>query len=278
MGIPFVTHAPTAADTELFSLLLSTFLDGTGNQRDQDGGTRANWREIERCVAEFVDALGGENKGIFDVIAKDPAAANVHYGLSVKSKQYSKTTLDDLDASGRVYMEVANSPAKFWDAIGLQHGLAELDYRNQVRPQDIGDCVLATVESWHAEGKRVFEHVYPGKTLDLAKSCYFSLTYSKTPSYENRKYQVHVFPLTFPRGVRWAFSSGKCLRGYDPAFPTEALFDWYALSGGQLKYYPKASTAIYRSEPFGLTKPEGVLTVMEKARVYFPEAFARLRA
>jgi hypothetical protein len=81
--------------------------------------------------------------------------------------------------------------------------------------------------------------------------------------------------LDFPTGIQWQYSSEKCLRGYDPSFPNEAIFDWYALSGGQLKYYPKARFAKFRSPIFMLSKPSDQLTISKKAELYFPDHWAK---
>lgn len=270
MALPFATNDPTQQDTLRLSLMLSTYLDGTGNQRDKDGGTRANWREIERCVAESFMSATGEDKGIFDVVAADREDASLCYGFSVKSKEYARGTLDTLDATGRVYMEVANSPAKFWAPLHAMN-LDENDFRDGRNAAKFGASVIKTVQTWHKDGKILFERDFPDKKLDLDCSCYLSVTYSKTDSWRDRQYQVHAFPLDFPDGIRWQFASEKCLRGYDPEHPTEALFDWYALSGGQLKYYPRASTAKFRTDVFGVRHPQKQMTIVDKAKIYFPE-------
>ena len=88
-----------------------------------------------------------------------------------------------------------------------------------------------------------------------------------------RIYQIHSFSLNFPKNIVWQFITGKCLRGYDPDFPKEAIIDWYAFSGGQLKYYPRGSSAKFKTEPFNLILPKKV-SIMEKAKIYFPKQWA----
>jgi hypothetical protein len=271
MSLAYATRNPTIREDLIFSLLLSTFRDGTGNQREPDGSTRASWREIERCVAELLNAVGGEDKGIFDVVATDPTAP-IAYGFSVKSKQLSRTTVDTLDSGGRVYMEIANSPAKFWDEITRVYGLNEAHFGDQRNAESIGNCLIALVESWHQQGKSDFESKNPTLKLDLSQSRYLCVSYSKDEPNE-RLYQVHAFSLKYPKNLRWQYSSESCLTAFDPSDPSQRLLDWYGLSGGQLKFYPRGDTAVFRSSKFKLRKPNKTFSVMDKARAYFAESF-----
>lgn len=145
MPLMFATRNPTTAETKTIRALLSSFRDGTGNQRETDGTTRANWREIERCISEAVLGPANENKHIFDVIAPDDANTTTFYGLSIKSKQLSKTTFASLSATGRVYMEIANSPAKFWGDIGGAHGHTEADFTGMRHAAEMRNSVLNSV-------------------------------------------------------------------------------------------------------------------------------------
>jgi hypothetical protein len=53
------------------------------------------------------------------------------------------------------------------------------------------------------------------------------------------------------------------------------LFEWYGESGGQLKYYPLASSALWASEQFRLEPlRETEYGVLAKATAYFPELWA----
>ena len=273
MTCVFANRAPTLSEVNLFRLMLSTFRDGSGNEMEDDGSTRPNWRELERCVAALVNASTNENKCIFDVIARGENASDKYYGYSVKSKQLSPNKFGELSSSGRVYMEIANSPAKFWDAIQQNLNLAEVDFRSGNGASDIGNCVINLVEQWHLEGKTNFEASHPNGTLDLANSIYFCLSYSKNSLSNNRLFQVHAFKLAYPKDMIWTYKSDKCLSGYDAKHPTEVLVDWYGLSGGQLKYYPRADSAIFSSPVFSLLSPQNTISLEDKARSYFPSQF-----
>lgn len=273
MSLMFATRNPTDAEIKHIRALMSTFRDGSGNQSESDGTTRASWREIERCIAEVVLGPASEDKHIFDVIAPDDKQKNVFYGFSIKSKQLSKKRFLKLPVDARVYMEVANSPAKFWSDIEKHHGHTERDFNMMKNAKSIGDCVLQSVRNWHHEGKVKFEAMNPGCILDLDKSCYLCVSYSEESDPSERQYQIHAFPLSYKEGISWEYNSQRCLAGKDPAHPSESIFDWYGSSGGQLKYYPRASDAVYSSPVFKMLKPPKNMTLTSKAKLYFPNEF-----
>ena len=268
MGLMFATRNPTEDEESLIMKMISTFRDGTGNQKDSDGGTRASWRELERCFAEAVSAIASEDKNIFDVIAADETDPSLYYGFSIKSKQLSQKQFWGLDSRSRTYMEIANSPAKFWQKISDQ-GITEEDFKCMRFANVIGNTVLQTVKEWHHEGKSDFEGINPGVTLNLDASCYLCISYTKVDVSDDREYQIHSFALDFPQELNWEYTSDKCLRAYDPNFENETLFDWYGLSGGQLKYYPRGASARFKSSAFKLLKPSNSLTIREKVELYF---------
>ncbi len=272
MGLVYATHSPSAHDDNLLRLLLSTFRDGSGIEREPDNSTRANWRQMERCVAELLDSIGGEDKQIFDVIALDKADPTTAYGFSIKSKVLSKKDFDRLSDGARVYMEIANSPAKFWSAIKSSHGLTENDFTHMRHPQEVGNTVIDLVSTWHSQGKDDFEVSQHGKRLDLTNSRYLCISLSnELPS--ARRYQVHAFSLNYPPTLTWRYKSPRCLSAYEPSDPDRPLLDWYGLSGGQLKYYPRAVDAVYHSSVLTLVEPSRKFSIQDKARQLFPDHF-----
>jgi hypothetical protein len=273
MALPFISRAPSAKEVEVLRLLLSTFCDGHGGLTSQ-GGSLPDWRQIERVVAAIFKGRAAENKGIFDVTILSDADANVDYGFSVKSKGLTRrTALADLTSGGRVYMELSNSPAKFWDALKRSR-VAEADFRARRRPDVIGNTVLQTVQAWHREAAAAYGGRHPQRTLDLAHSAYLVFSYKKREE-ALPEYQVHSFDLGFPAGIRWRYKSENCLSGEDPNHPGETLFDWYAVSGGQLKYYPRATRARFSSPIFTLLPPKPV-SLLEKAAMCFPKEWAKV--
>lgn len=251
---------------------MSTFNDGSGQERDADGNTRLGWRDIERVAAYMLKGTGGENKNIFDVLVTPDINPYMRYGISVKSKGLTTKALNELSSHGRVYMELCNSPAKLWKPL-IDRGFRETDFTERRHAREIGPIILQTVESWHNEYAHNFGTYVPGCRLDLQKSIYLTVSYDGARG-ENRQYQIHSFPLQFASGIIWEYSSDRCLRGFDPDYPKETLFDWYGLSGGQLKYYPRASEALYATPRFNLLMPKTV-TLADKASSYFPDDWTR---
>lgn len=273
MTCVFADRAPTLAEMNLFRLMLSTFRDGSGNEMEVDGSTRPNWRELERCVAALVNASTNENKCIFDVFAKSENASNNYYGFSIKSKELSQNKFNKLSNSGRVYMEISNAPAKFFAAIQQKLNLTENDFRSMNNASEMGNCVIELVEKWYLEGKTDFEAAHPGNILDLENSIYFCLSYSKNSQSKDRLFQVHAFKLGYPKDLIWRFKSDRCLSGYDANHQDEVVVDWYGLSGGQLKFYPRANSAIFSSPVFSLLSPKNTISLKNKALNYFPSQF-----
>ncbi|GAB4581369.1 MAG: hypothetical protein Fur0022_41160 [Anaerolineales bacterium] len=117
-----------------------------------------------------------------------------------------------------------------------------------------------------------------GVKLDLEASFYLALLWNG-----KGYYQLFQFPLVLPKpeNLYWHFpldkqgTPGRHLRGEDQH---GKLFEWYGESGGQLKYYPRVSQAVWKSEPFQLEPlpqniPDGILS---KVQNYFPEQWASL--
>jgi hypothetical protein len=270
MATPFITRKPTPQETALFQLAMSSFCDGSGQEREEDGTTRPGWRDLERIVAEVLHGTNPENKDVFDVVFPSNDNKDCDYGISIKSKQLSASdAINRLSTTGRVHMELSNSPAKFWSALRAK-GIQEEDFRERRRSTEVGNIVLDVVRGWHDEAKQKYETEHPGRNLDLSNSIYLTISYGKATKEDRRRYQMHSFELNFPTNITWKYISEKCLRGYDPAYPDETLVDWYGLSGGQLKYYPRASTAHFSTEPFQLLLPK-MVSISEKSSVYWPK-------
>ncbi|MBA3353012.1 MAG: hypothetical protein H0U23_11450 [Blastocatellia bacterium] len=272
LDVAFVTRAPTEAEELRLALVLSTFCDGSGMN---SAGCLPGWRDVERTVAAVFNGRGSENKDVFDV-AVSPNGVAYDVGISVKCKNLpSSTAMTGIETTRRVYMELANSPAKFWKALG-DAGLTEVDFKGQREPEKFGGSVLDTVYSWHVAAATA--HVKnTGRALDLEHSIYLTLSNGTRSKGTENVYQWHSFPLRFADDIHWEFRSPKSLRGLDPKHPSEVLFDWYPFSGGQLKYYPRASDAPFRSKQFTLQRPPAI-SLFEKAATYFPSEWAKAQA
>ncbi len=270
MSIAFATRQPTKDEIQQFRLAISSFCDGSGMLKQEDGSTLPGWRDFERVTASILGGEAPECKEVFDVIIPSTISSNVDYGLSIKSKELSRSTaLGDLSDDGRVYIELTNSPAKLWTPIYAK-GLNEDDFRGLKNADIIGETILDTIRNWHLETANNHSITKPGRILDSEHSVYLVISYSKPRPHRARQYQLHSFSLAFPSEIEWSYRSAKCLTGMDPEHPGETLFDWYALSGGQLKYYPRANKALYKSEPFELASLPRQISVAEKAARYWP--------
>jgi hypothetical protein len=265
MNIPFTDRNPSEIEFERFRLILSTYQDGSGQQSLKNGGTLPGWRDFERAVASAFGGESQENKYIFDVLIPDMNRKNVFVGISCKMRR----TLNDTKRNGRVTLELSNSSGKFWDRL-MEKGIHQQNYKS--KPGEVARVLLTQVEEWH-------QHVgqEQGGRIDLARSYYLALSWN-----HQGEYQLFKFSLQLPTvdELVWDFPSvsiggqeklGRRLRGIDKL---ETAIEWYGESGGQLKYYPLAENALWKSEVFRLESlPDNWQEkhgVFAKARDYFP--------
>lgn len=270
--MPFIHRNPTAAEEQLLSLMLATFTDGSGTQREVDGASRAGWKEIERIFSEFwTGEKHSEDKDVFDVIVRDWDDARKLYGISIKSKQMTgRRTIFASNVAARGYLELSNSPAKMWASITALTGYSDADFVRRRHPQEIGEALMKTIAGWKTSRSMALERAQPGVKVDLARSYYVTLSWSPLEN-NHRLVQVSSFPMQFPV-VQWRYTSDRCLSADDPLHPGERLLDWYAMSGGQLKYYPRYSTAHFGSKILKIARVEEI-SIAKKALTYFPKEF-----
>jgi hypothetical protein len=263
MAQSLVDRPPTEREVEKLRLILSTYQDGTGMLQVKGDTTLPGWRDFERAVAIAFNGEAQESKAIFDVLLSSGNRPGVKYGLSCKMRR----ELNKLERTGRASLELSNSAGEFWDRLKTR-GIDQSNYR--ANPTEVGASLIDVVEGWHQEVS-----VKQGGAVDLAGSSYLVLSWSRTGFY-----QLHQFPLTMPnpRGLHWYFPTkkggdeGRRLAGDDDS---GTLFEWYGESGGQLKYYPHVSGALWASEKFQL-EPLGDIGygIVKKAAAYFPEKWA----
>ncbi len=265
MSMVFVDRNPTQAEIEKLRLVLSTYQDGSGQLVTKEGKTLPGWRDFERAFAACFGGQAQESKFIFDVLLTDAERPSIHYGISCKMRR----TLSDTFRTRRVTLELSNSSGQFWRALE-QRGLNQQNYKRN--PGLAGKVLIGVVTQWHeAVG------LESGGSVDLIRSFYLALSWNKSG-----QYQLFKFALTLPDAslLKWDFPnvesndgehSGRRLRGNDNL---GTLFEWYGESGGQLKYYPLTSNALWTSDVFCLEPlPEENAEqygLMAKARAYFP--------
>lgn len=269
MLIAFAERTPNYQEVEKIRLVLSTFQDGTGMLAQKEGLTLPGWRDFERTVALVFAGEAQENKAVFDVLLTSLSSPNARYGLSCKMRSELNRIIK---GDGRATIEVSNSAGKFWQEL-RKKGLEQSNYRNQ--PQEVGTALVELVESWYST-----LDVNKGGAVDLSKSFYLVLSYNKAG-----QYQLHQFSLKLPnpQAVSWEFTTKVADKNSEQAKrliakdETGVIIEWYGESGGQLKYYPLASDAIWASEVFTLetldiSKEYGILV---KAASYFPELWQK---
>ncbi len=258
---------PTRYQVEKLRLILSTYQDGTGMLATDNGMTLPGWRDFERAVAAAFGGTAQESKYVFDVLVPVTDKPRVMYGVSCKMRgELDRVTGRD----GRITIELSNSAKQFWGYLGTK-GIREDNYRS--RPTEVGIGLIELVESWHER-----DSISSGGIIDLNMSSYLVLSWNK-----KGLYQLHQFPLTLPqpKSLMWYFPNKKEKGVEVPAQrlcgedSSGVVFEWYGLSGGQLKYYPLAKDATWVSEPFrleSLPSSENMkYGVLAKAALYFPE-------
>ena len=261
MSYTFLGSIPTKGQIEKLRLILSTYQDGLGQLVFEPEKSLPGWRDFERAVAFVFDGIAQESKAIFDVLVPISQDLKINYGISCKMRQ----TLRTVEKTGRVTVEVSNSAGKFWNGLRSQ-GID--DYNTN--PALAGKILLDLVDTWHKEVS-----LEQGGTVAVSQSFYFLLQWHKA----TRRYQLFQFPaqLPAPQTLSWEVR-GRRLIGFDDV---GVMIEWYGHSGGQLKYYPFADTAIWSSEIFKLEPlPESDLGYGLKRRVieYFPSLWKKAKS
>ncbi len=260
MTQPFLSANPTNDQLRALVKYLSTFRDGSGNIRedDPDKSTRADSRQIERCLAELFGVKPPESKSYYDFAVEiNKGGGVVVSAASVKSKELEKLR-DFRDAKARkklrAYLEIANASAKDWK-LCRDMGLSEENFRDHKHPSKFGEAILQrqSDERALAEAKIQQQRKHSAhRVVDTEASVFLSVMYSPMDKNYQRDYLVSSYPIVLPRPVSWEFRS-KALVGLDKH--GEVLYEWYALSGSQFKYYPLVIDRKYGSGLFQLLTP-----------------------
>jgi hypothetical protein len=239
---------------------LSTFRDGSGKitEADPEKSTRADSRQIERCLAELFGVKPPESKSYYDFAVEiNKGGGVVISAASVKSKELAKLREfrnPKTRKSLRAYLEVANASAKDWK-LCREMGLTENHFRDHKHAAKFGEAILKrqSVERTLAEAKIQQQRKHSAhRVVDAGASVFLSVLYSPMDNKYQRDYLVSSYPIVLPEPVSWEFRS-KALVGLDKY--GAALYEWYALSGSQFKYYPLLSERKYGSDLFQLLKP-----------------------
>jgi len=224
----------------------------------KNGLSLPGWRDFERAAADAFGGIASESKAIFDVVCPHPYDPNRGIGLSCKMRGELKRVGRD----GRVTIEVSNSAGEFWKQLNLL-GLTQANYKDH--PARAGAGVIHLVEKWH-EGS--------AKIVDLEQSSFLVLLWALP-----QQYQLFQYSLTMPdpETIEWSCPAPKNASRNEASrllgtFNGGPLIEWYPGSGGQLKYFPLASDALWSSSIFTLEPlPTNIqYGTAAKAATYFP--------
>lgn len=260
MTIPFVARNPTKIEVEQFRLILSTYQDGSGMLKRKDR-TLPGWRDFERSVAAVFSGEAQESKWIYDVCIDDPNDSAIRFGLSCKMRGM----LSEVERKQRVTIELSNASGEFWDAVKAENITQE---NHHERPDEVGKVLIETVERWHTDVS-----LGGGGMIDTSRSSFVVLQWDE----KSGQYQLFQYPIDLPDPASLSWSvKGRRLIGSDS---TGILFEWYGLSGGQLKYYPLVENASWNSQVFQLeTLSENHdYGLVQKAKLYFPDLWNELK-
>ena len=209
-------------------------------------------------ASELFGAKPPESKSYYDFAVEiNKGGGVVVSAASVKSKEIEKIR-DFRDSKKgktlRAYLEIANASAKDWK-LCREMGLSEDDFRGHKFASKFGAAILKRQSDERAVAEaKIQKQRKPAaiRVVDANASVFLSVMYSPMDRDYQRDYLVSSYPIILPEPARWEFRS-KALVGFDEH--DGVLYEWYALSGSQFKYYPLIRSRKYGSKLFQLLKP-----------------------
>ncbi len=261
MTVAFIERPPTGAEVEKLRLILSTYQDGSGMLAVGNGKTLPGWRDFERAVAISLNGVALESKAIFDVYLASPSRPGTNFGISCKMRKM----LRQVDKDGRVTIELSNAAGEFWDCLKPE-GINQQNYESYA--ETVGKLLIERVESWH--NKVDISH---GGTVITDQSIFLVLQYNMRTG----EYQLFQYPIDLPdpAGLKWSVQGRRLIGKYNDL----VLIEWYGFSGGQLKYYPHQSIAMWKSKRFHLEPlpADYEAGILNKVAAYWPETWAQIK-
>lgn len=135
----------------------------------------------------------------------------------------------------------------------------------------VGNALVDLVGEWQTS-----VGIAGNGNVALAGSCYLTLMRNQSGEYQLYQFPINLFgresitwyyPLVRRHGVLQP-GSAVCRNDADGR-----IFEWYGQSGGQLKYYPKVSNAVWQSGVFRLKPlpPDTRHGLIAKAEAYYPD-------
>lgn len=267
----FFTRPPSKNELLSLSRFLGTYRDGSGGQREKDGSSRADSRQIERCFAELLHGRTTENKSFYDFAIESNEGGITVRGASIKSKEIQKLTqYPKLKDQMRAHLEISNSNSADWKLCAA-HGLDQSHFGQAEHAKKFGEIILQRQISDREQAEENYvNQLNPGvrRTFIARESIFISILYSPIGTDGERKWLVSSFPINLPKPTKWEFRTQRCLAGIDEE--NNVLYEWYGLSGSQFKYYPKLSSRLHGTSLFTLPKP-AVETLRAKSSRLFED-------
>ncbi len=272
MNQPFVERSPTETEIEKLRLLLSTFQDGTGMLQISKNTQRTlpGWRDFERSVALTFAGIAIESKFFVDVIFPLSEGQKTFYGVDCKMRDALRT----VENHNRIYVEVTNAARQLWSYLYTK-GITESNFRDM--PELAGNNLIEAIEAM----KNELSSAYPDGNIITTQSYYLVLLWDRRTG----TYQLYQLPLELPNPGNLNWNCHVSLRR-DGTETTRlvgeddngVLYEWYGGSGGQFKYYPIVTDALWISNPFHLEPLNESIEIglVEKAKSYFPDKWHNL--
>jgi hypothetical protein len=208
---------------------------------------------FERATAFICGGKTTENKGIFDVLVTSETSGDLPFGISCKMAVTQPQNRS-------WFMEMSNSAKKFHDAFAA----ASVVWTE--RPDLAGQVLVDVVESWHEDVRA---------TVDVARSKYLILIHDTAW----KGFQIACLDLNLRRadpalGVQWEAEGRGGIKSSIAGYinidgKPHRLWQFYANSGGQLKYYPPIDWADWVSPVFELELPS-VRGLRDKVDEHWP--------
>lgn len=254
MNLPVRDRELTQTELERIRLLLSTFRDGSGQR--VKAGFMPDFLSFERVCAFVVGGKTNENKGVFDVEVPGGPQRRP-WGISCKMATAQPKS------NCCWFMELSNSAKYLHDALEV----AEiLDWK--VSAEAAGPILVKTVESWHESARSDY---------DVDASKYLLLTHdSRWEKFQIVCFDLNVLTRAKPHEIKWVVEgrdNPSSVAGYiETANGSHRLWQWYANSGGQLKFYPPKEWENWSTEEFELSTPP-IKTMKDRVDEYWPGAW-----
>lgn len=255
--LPLRDRPLTPSELERLRLVLSTFRDGSGQRVKY--GFMPDFLSFERATAYVLGGSTNEDKGVFDVTVAGPSGRKP-WGVSCKMASAQPVR------NRCWFMELSNSSKYLSDAIETA------GFRWRDEPHKAGPILVATVGSWHDRARLDY---------DVDASKYLLLTHdSRWRLFELAAFDIHVLTRVPAQRIEWvvegreaALGRPSSVAGYiETSNGPHRLWQWFANSGGQLKFYPPVGWEEWRSGAFALEEPP-VHDLRSKVDTYWPDAW-----